>query len=173
MEDVSQIKQQQRSYLQLIKETGGGEQPKQPPALLPDEHPESVPVFTSNKSPLYKKSASAPPGGLLPAHQAYLLDNPTGVTGFSLAPTTLSQSRPSSSALDILSQVMADCGVPLENNREVEGEQEKCGERVYPRAFYPISPTGLIDTTLSEQEMLAADRRAAEREAVIQAAADR
>ena len=48
---------------------------------------------------------------------------------------------------------------------------KKCGQRVYPRAFYPNFPTGMSKTT--EHEISAADRRAAEREVEIQAAAYR
>ena len=75
-------KAKERQYRLDIKVTGGGAQPPQPPPLVPDDLPATLPLYGQRAASVAGPSRSAP--ALLGADEACLLAMPDRTTGFSL-----------------------------------------------------------------------------------------
>ena len=102
-------KAKERQYRLDIKVTGGGDQPPQPPPLVPDEMPASLPLFGLRAVSVGSAGSSRSAPGLLGANQAYLLTLPDRTTGFSLPPSTSN---------NLLSFAMTDAAI-VEEEHEV------------------------------------------------------
>ena len=144
-------KAKERQYRLDMKVTGGGDQPPQPPQLVPDALPASLPLYGQRATSVDGPSRSAP--ALLGADQACLLALPDRTTGFSLPPPSTSTSN------DLLSLAMTDAAIVVEEEQEVAAQ-----------AFY--HEISFLDGDVETPAMKAAAARTAAEDAARAAAAE-